>query len=133
MRQGPTVLVVEDEDDVRDVVRMVLEKNGFDVIEAVDAGQGWEILQRHPVAALVLDYCLPGLDGSILARQLKQTDAGRRMPVVLFTSWPVNDPALARLPFDAMLPKPDITSLVSTLRRLLAPPPSAAGPQPLRR
>ncbi len=80
-----TVLVVEDETAVRDVVRTVLERHGYRVLAAGDASEALAIATAHPASIdlLLTDVVLPGLSGPELAEQLRDTRSGLR---VLFTS-----------------------------------------------
>jgi len=115
----PTVLLVEDDGDFRAVICLALMQSGYQVLEAPNAGDAWEIARQRPIAAYVVDLRLPGLDGAVLARQLKQ-GRGRNVPIVAFTAWP-EDERLGSEAFDAVHTKPDLEPLIATLRRL-APP-----------
>jgi two-component system cell cycle sensor histidine kinase/response regulator CckA len=68
-----TVLLVEDEDEVRAVARRVLVEAGYTVIEAANAGQAVEAFEsaRQPVAMLVSDVVMPGLNGHELSQMLR--------------------------------------------------------------
>lgn len=119
----PTVLVVEDEVDFREVVRLRLENVGFNVLEASNAGDAWVVARENELHAVVVDVRLPGIDGGSLARQLRKVLA-RAVPIVAFTAWPDLDRGRS-LAFDALHVKPEIESVISSLRRLMSPP---AGP-----
>ncbi len=70
------ILIVEDSDDARDILRQFLEHLGHDVFEASDGGEGMErFLEVRPEAALV-DIGLPGIDGYELARQIRAQPGG---------------------------------------------------------
>ncbi len=80
-----TVLLVEDEAAVRDLVRTVLERHGYRVLAAGDATEALAIATAHPASIdlLLTDVVLPGRGGPELAEQLRDTRPGLR---VLFTS-----------------------------------------------
>lgn len=88
----PLVLVAEDEPTVRDMVRLVLELDGFEVIEA-ESGDRAAALARtrlHALAVLLTDVRMPGLTGPELARSLR---ADRPELPVVFMSGYVGDAA----------------------------------------
>jgi phosphate regulon transcriptional regulator PhoB len=87
-RKGPRprVLVVEDEDDIRGLVRYNLEQEGFAVDDARDGGEGYESIRRHSPDALVLDLMLPGMSGLELCRKLRAEAATQALPIVMLTA-----------------------------------------------
>ncbi len=70
---GPTVLVVDDDDAIRRVVRSVLEADGFEVVEAADGPTALALLEpaggRRP-DAVILDVMMPGIDGVEVCRAM---------------------------------------------------------------
>ncbi|HEY7434644.1 MAG TPA: response regulator [Methylomirabilota bacterium] len=68
-----TILVVEDEGDVRELAREVLEMNGYTVLEALDVADATRLAQTHPgpIDLLVTDVVMPGASGPELARRLR--------------------------------------------------------------
>jgi two-component system cell cycle sensor histidine kinase/response regulator CckA len=67
-----TVLLVEDEESVRQLAREVLETGGYQVLEAPDGGQALQLAEQHagPIALLLTDVVMPGITGPDLARRL---------------------------------------------------------------
>ncbi len=70
------VLVVDDDSMVRAQIQLGLERNGFEVWTA---GDGWEAIEvyqqhRHEIAVVLLEVCIPGLDGPRTLEQLRQLD-----------------------------------------------------------
>ncbi|GAB4549370.1 MAG: hypothetical protein Kow0063_44240 [Anaerolineae bacterium] len=70
-----TILLVEDDDDVRDLARRVLEGQGYTVLEACDGQQATRVCASHsgPIHLLLTDVVMPGSDGRSVANQLAQT------------------------------------------------------------
>jgi two-component system, OmpR family, response regulator len=66
-----TILVVEDEQAIADLVRAYLRRDGFDVVWSSSGEQALEELSRHPVRLVVLDLGLPGIDGFEVCRRLR--------------------------------------------------------------
>ena len=79
----PTVLVVDDERNIRRTLRMVLETEGFQVLEAESAEQALEVLAAEPVDLGIFDIRLPGMDGlSLLSRA---RELWRDLPVIVIS------------------------------------------------
>lgn len=79
---GPTVLLVEDDVLLLDVVALHLERAGFAVIRAPNAAAGWAAAER--AAVVILDWMLPDESGVALLRRLRL--AGNRVPVLMLTA-----------------------------------------------
>jgi two-component system chemotaxis response regulator CheY len=80
-----TVLLVEDDADVREAVEEILTDEGFDVVAAADGGAALEVLaQGHHFCTVILDVLMPGVDGAeFLARARERL---RTIPVLLFSA-----------------------------------------------
>lgn len=119
---GREVLIVEDDQEVRECVCMVLESSGLLVRGASDAETCLELLRSGVRPGLiVMDLVLPRLHGSELLERLRgRGSRWAQIPVlVLSACWPMD------LPIDVpRLPKPfDVDELVSTVSSLLQPEP----------
>ena len=77
------VLVVEDEPEVRHLVRLYLEKEGCRVVEAGDGAEGLERFERSVFDLAVVDVMLPGMDGLELVRRLRTRS---HVPIILLTA-----------------------------------------------
>jgi DNA-binding response OmpR family regulator len=85
-RRGITVLLVDDEDQLRRVMRDLLEREGYTVYEAADGVQALDETDRRAPDIIVLDLNLPGLDGYDVLAQLRTRPATRQIPVVVLTA-----------------------------------------------
>ena len=118
----PTVLVVDDEEDLRDIMRRMLERRGFDTLIAGDSQQAITACREHPgdIDILVTDLGLPGVSGGELSRSA--TELRPTMSVVYISGLPkeiaVADGLIGE---DALLVKKPFSSevLVQTLRSVL--------------
>jgi DNA-binding response OmpR family regulator len=79
----PTVLVVDDEAIVREVVVRYLEREGYRTLEAGDGEQAQRLIEREPPELVVLDLMLPGLDGISLCRWIRERS---ELPVIMLTA-----------------------------------------------
>ena len=79
----PTVLVVEDERDIRELLRRYLERAGFTVLTTGSGAEALELLQREAADLLLLDLGLPDVEGTEILAELRR---GRHTPVVVLTA-----------------------------------------------
>ncbi|MFL6299528.1 MAG: ATP-binding protein, partial [Terriglobales bacterium] len=119
-RGNETVLLVEDEDAVRSLVREVLRGRGYQVLEAQKSGQALEICKMHagPIDLLVTDVVLPQISGRALAQQLS---SARPEMKVLYISGYTDDKMLPHgIPGTAFLQKPFSSDVLArTVRDML--------------
>ncbi len=80
------VLVVEDKDLNRKIVRIVLKSKGYSVLEAANAEEALEILQAQIPDLILMDIALPGMSGEELTRQIKGTPQWRHLPIIALTA-----------------------------------------------
>jgi type II secretory ATPase GspE/PulE/Tfp pilus assembly ATPase PilB-like protein/ActR/RegA family two-component response regulator len=83
---GASVLLVDDEDQLRRVMRDLLERDGYSVIEAGDGVEALDQVDRHAPDIIVLDLNLPGLDGYGVLSHLRSRRATEHIPVVVLTA-----------------------------------------------
>lgn len=89
--QAATILVVEDEMAIRNLLRLTLQGAEFQVVEAANAEAAWQQLQDSSVEAssidcVLLDWMLPGMDGVALLKRIRQSDKFRSTPVIMLTA-----------------------------------------------
>lgn len=85
MKKG-TILVIDDEKDLIELVRYNLEKEGFDVIAATDGQSGLDVVKKHRPDLVMLDLMMPGLDGLQVCQRLRADPRSGRMPVIMLTA-----------------------------------------------
>jgi type II secretory ATPase GspE/PulE/Tfp pilus assembly ATPase PilB-like protein/CheY-like chemotaxis protein len=84
--EGTCVLLVEDEDQLRRVMKDLLEREGYTVAEARDGGQALDQVDRFAPDVIILDLNLPGLDGYSVLSQIRSRPATRDIPVMVLTA-----------------------------------------------
>ena len=82
----PTILVVEDEPAIRELLKVNLADAGYEVHEAPDAERAQVELARELPDLLLLDWMLPGQSGLALARQLRTSTRTRELPIIMLTA-----------------------------------------------
>jgi CheY-like chemotaxis protein len=112
-----TVLVVDDDEEVRRLLAEVLESEGYEVAAAGDGEEALEYLRtHHPPALILLDLRMPRMDGWEFRAQQDRDPALSVIPVVVVTG--VHDAELLEGAGDAIVPKPfDLRALMNAVRR----------------
>ncbi len=118
MNGTETLLIVEDDDDLRRMYRAALSLAGFEVIEAQDGLSALHILEQRTVNLVVLDLMLPTLDGLTVQQEIAAQASTRDVPIMIVTgsTLPLDDvkvPCILRKPVS-----PD--ELVLAVRQCLA-------------
>lgn len=80
------ILVVDDHPSVRDLLRALLEAEGYGVLEARDGSEGLEMAEREHPHLLILDLMMPDIDGERVIDELWKKDGFARMPVVVVSA-----------------------------------------------
>ena len=78
-----TVLVVDDEQTIREIVVTYLKRDGYRTLEAADGDRARELIEKERPDLVVLDVMLPGTDGLELCRRIR---AGSHLPVIMLTA-----------------------------------------------
>jgi len=78
-----TILVVDDEANIRDLARLYLEKEGYQVLTAVDGREALTLVKQEPPTLIVLDLMLPEIDGWEVCRQVR---AESNIPILMLTA-----------------------------------------------
>ena len=116
-----TVLIVDDEEPLREVLRRMLEEEGCGVLTAADGAEGLEILETHPdsVSVVILDWMMPKISGIELLRWMKKQGHIEHIPVIMLTA--LDDPERIKEGIDAgafyYLIKPFQRSLLNSILR----------------
>jgi two-component system response regulator ResD len=125
----PTILVIEDEENIAHLVKFHLEKAGFRIIIAEDGAKGIELHAREHPDLVILDLMLPKVDGHKVLRQIRQWS---QTPVLMLTALRGEEDRITGLDqgADDYLTKPfsgrELASRVRAVLRRVAPRPAAA-------
>ena len=85
MQNKKKILLVEDEPEFREALRMRLEANGYDIIEAEDGAIGLDTARHQNPDLIILDVMLPKMDGFKVARLLKFDVKYKNIPLMMLT------------------------------------------------
>lgn len=117
-----TILVVDDEEDIQELVKLNLVREGYDVLMASTGEQAVEMSQAEQPVLTVLDLMLPGIDGLEVCRILKAGSRTRQMPIIMLTAKSEESDIVTGLELgaDDYITKPFSSKvLVARVRRLL--------------
>lgn len=113
------VLVVDDDEPVRRLIRLNLELEGFEVEQAGDGRECLTMVRTNPPDVITLDLVMPTLDGLSAAARLRESEHSRHIPLVLITGavTPRDRIRADEIGIDAVLAKPFVPhDLVATIR-----------------
>jgi len=119
---GPTMLIVDDHDLNRELIRSLLERKGYRVLQADNAEAGIEIARRERPSLILLDLAMPGKDGFQAAREMKADSALATTPLVAVTALAMrgDEERARKAGFDGYVIKPvDRRVLEETIENLL--------------
>jgi DNA-binding response OmpR family regulator len=85
----PRILVVDDDDGLRHLLRLVLRREGFEVIEAANGDEALARVHDSSPTLVLLDVMMPGLDGFDVCRRLRSDHQTHRLPIVFVSA--IND------------------------------------------
>lgn len=83
--KNPRILIVDDEEDIRDILKITLSDEGYEVIEAQDGNEALKSAQAKSPDLVILDYKIPYVDGREVCRRLKKDILLRYLPIIMLT------------------------------------------------
>jgi len=89
---NPSILCVDDSQEILLICRTVLEADGYQVFTASNAACALELMRERPIDAVVIDNVMPGMSGVVLAQEIKRVSS--ETPIILFSSLERPDEAI---------------------------------------
>lgn len=86
MSDKQTILVVDDEQDLLDLIEYNLKKEGFHVLKAEDGKEGIEVAREHNPSLVLLDIMMPKMDGLEVVEQMRNDDELKHIPIIFLTA-----------------------------------------------
>lgn len=125
---GKTVLIVDDEAPIREMIAVALEMADYDYLEAADAREAHALIVDKQPDLILLDWMLPGTSGVELARRLKKEEATAEIPIIMLTAKVEEDNKIQGLEVGAddyitkpFSPRELVARLKAVLRRTTPP------------
>ena len=115
------ILVIEDDEETRELMRMALEKRGYEVTVAGDGVRGYDTALFLRPDLIVTDIQMPGADGVHVVRRVRDTASLENTPILVMTAFGTGTATFSlQLGANAYEPKPiDLESFLTTVQRLL--------------
>ena len=117
-----TVLIIEDEADIRNFASRMLELEGYRVLQAEDGDTGLKLARGNHVDLMLLDFKLPGRDGLAVLAQVKGEPELSAIPVIMFSASAEavrRDKALSEGAADYLVKPLSVASLKEAITRIL--------------
>jgi CheY-like chemotaxis protein len=115
-----TILVVDDEYLIADILSFALEDEGFMVVTASNGQKGLEVLDRERPALIITDFMMPVMDGLEFATAVRALPSANQLPIILMSGAQAHIGMQRSDLFDAVLPKPfNIDLMVAEVKKLL--------------
>jgi two-component system, cell cycle response regulator DivK len=127
MSKGNLVLVVEDNAQNMMMMRDLLEVQGYEVLQALDGKQGWELAREHLPDLILMDIQLPDVSGLEVTKWLKSDDTLKTIPVVAVTAFAMKGDAemMLEVGCDGYISKPiSVAGLLQAIESFLDREPS---------
>ncbi len=125
---GKTVLIVDDEAPIREMIAVALEMADYDYLEAADAREAHALIVDKQPDLILLDWMLPGTSGVELARRLKKDETTAEIPIIMLTAKVEEDNKIRGLEVGAddyitkpFSPRELVARLKAVLRRTTPP------------
>ena len=125
MAASQKILIVDDEPDSLEYLRVLLLSEGFRVTAAASGAQALELIDSEPPDLIICDLMMPGMAGLDLCAQLREHERARGIPIIVWSAHPVGH-SNAGLYDHAFMKGIDLDELVAMIRALLSKPRSPA-------
>jgi len=120
-----TILVVDDEEPIRELLTLILEAEGYGVACAADGNEALLVAERTAHDVILLDLKMPGMDGTDFAKRYR--GGGGRAPIIVITAARGLEEEAAEVDLCAYLAKPfELQALLDSVRTCTQPPGVAA-------
>jgi CheY-like chemotaxis protein len=121
-----TILVVDDEYLIADILSFALEDEGFMVVTASNGQKGLEVLDRERPALIITDFMMPVMDGLEFATAVRALPSANQLPIILMSGAQAHIGMQRPDLFNAVLAKPfNIDLIIAEVRKLLSSDQSA--------
>lgn len=117
----PSILIADDITSNRDMLRVLLSREGFELFEAADGIEALEAFEEHKPGLILMDFVMPRMNGMEVIRAIRKRKDGRQVPIVVITANAFESDAasLTESGADAVLAKPvGVDDLLKTMSRL---------------
>ena len=86
MAEKSSILVVDDDPDIRELVGQILSDNNYDLVTAADGEEALEIIKNRRFDLIIMDLMMPGISGMEVCQQIKQDPDLSEIPIIMLTA-----------------------------------------------
>ncbi|KQB54458.1 histidine kinase [Pseudomonas endophytica] len=116
----PTILVVDDEYLIAEILSFALEDEGFMVVKASNGQKGLDVLERERPELIITDYMMPVMNGQEFASAVRAQPSGSQLPIILMSGAQAHIGIQRPDLFNSVFPKPfDVDLLIAEVKKLL--------------
>jgi two-component system OmpR family response regulator len=119
----PRILIVEDDPDLRTILKLQLLSHGFEITEACNGAEGYQAVQEQTPDCVILDLMMPVLDGFGFLKRVRSIIAMTEVPIMILTASEDERNKVRGFQYqtDSYMAKPyDLEALTTEVKRLLA-------------
>ena len=114
------ILLIDDDPDVITVLQLLLKKRGYEIGTATREDEAYKQVELFKPDLIVLDVLLSGVDGRTICKKLKNTQASKHIPIIMFSAHPGAQKNMEDFGADDFLPKPfESNKLLERIETLL--------------
>jgi two-component system cell cycle response regulator DivK len=128
MKSKPVILIVDDNDDAREVLAMILDSSGYRTAQASNGAEAVELARQIRPDVIVTDVYMPELDGVRASEAIRREPGLADVPIIAQTAKPSSARARAALFFEILTKPCDPEAILDSLQRAISGPPAAAAP-----
>jgi two-component system, cell cycle response regulator DivK len=124
-RLRPTIMIVDDFEDARDIYREYLTFKGYQVVLASNGFEAVQLARNERPSIIFMDLRMPGMTGAEALQELRSDEQLRGVPIIAFTAHALEAERVGALldGFDEVIAKPCLPDeLLAAIERLLSPP-----------
>jgi two-component system, OmpR family, phosphate regulon response regulator PhoB len=114
-----TILVVDDEPDARAYMKTFLEAEGYEYMHSPSGAPALRLVEAHKPDLVIVDFMMPGMTGLELCAKLRARPDMQRVPIIVFSAYPLNPRSSEGLYDHAILKPADFEHLLLAIRSLL--------------
>jgi CheY-like chemotaxis protein len=125
LRKAPKVMVVDDDKTSLELIEVILESEGYQVVKTVDGKEAVKMATIEEPDLIILDLIMPDISGFSVAYRLKQRDETRNTPIIVLTSMDIDDEArekmhgfVSGIMNKAKFTKKDLLSEINTIQKV---------------
>ncbi len=90
-RNNPKILVIDDDPTAIELIELILETEGYEVIKTYDGKEGFELITKEKPDLVILDLIMPEISGFNIAYQMRQNPETKNIPIIILTSMEIDD------------------------------------------